>query len=76
MDGQHFWTLQGSFMHVPNVSAIDVALEEAYANAAGMRERAREFALDYDARKVYAECWKPALAAIEAKMQVTVAVGA
>ena len=71
--GQEFWTQQGSFMSVPRVDELVTALEDSYDKAANFREKAREFALDYDARKVFAECWKPALAEIEAKMQVPVA---
>ena len=68
VEGQRFWTMQGSWWKVPDVDAICLALEEAYKREPGVRETAREFALQYDDKRVYAEHWKPALADIEEKM--------
>lgn len=66
-EGQDFWTMQGSYMRVPSVEAIYAALEHAYTEAAGVREKAREFALQYDARVVMNDYWRPVLAEIESK---------
>lgn len=68
VEGQKFWTLQGSWWKVPDVDAIVLALEEAYRRDEGVRESARQFALAYDDKRVYDEHWKPALADIEEKM--------
>lgn len=46
----------------PSASAICAAYEDAYEQAATMREDAREFALRYDADRVMTEYWKPVLA--------------
>ena len=73
VEGQDFWTLQGSFMRVPSIDGIVDALEHSYSEAAGLRKQAREFALQFDAIKVFAEHWRPVLAEIESKMQVPVA---
>ena len=73
VEGQDFWTLQGSFMRVPSIDGIVTALNRSYSEAAGLRKQAREFALQFDARKVFAEHWRPVLAEIESKMQVPVA---
>lgn len=76
VDGQKFWTLQGSWWKVPNVEAIHLALEEAYKREDGIRDLAREFALQFDSKRVYDEHWKPALAEIEERMGTPLAVAA
>jgi glycosyltransferase involved in cell wall biosynthesis len=53
--GHNAWWLR------PSVPAIAAAYESAYEEAAGMREDARAFALRYDADRVLAEFWQPAL---------------
>lgn len=45
----------------PSARAIAAAYESAYEEASSMREDARLFALRYDADRVLAEFWKPAL---------------
>ena len=53
---QAWWT-------IPFVTAIGKAYEKAYLKARdpAMREKARRFALAYDADRVYAEHWEPVL---------------
>lgn len=63
--GQRFFTDQRSFVLIPDVGEITLALEDAYTDAAGMRAAAREHALGYDADRVTAEFWVPALAQLE-----------
>ena len=61
--GQRHWNRgHNAWWTIPYVGAIAEAYEEAYEKAAGMREQAREFALAYDAERVFAEFWEPALA--------------
>lgn len=55
-DAQH-----ESFFMRPRVAGIIEALEDAYENAAKMRDQVREFALQYDADLVMAENWAPVL---------------
>jgi len=50
-----------AFWLAPNVGDVMQALEVAYVEASGLREKAREFALQYDADKVLDEYWRPAL---------------
>ncbi len=65
--GTRFWNKGHSAWWVrPSVSEIRVAYEKAYAcwaggRMAGMREQARTFALSYDADRVLADYWAPAL---------------
>ena len=73
VEGQDFWSQQGSYIRVPSVDGLVDALEKAYQDGAGMGEQAREFALAYDARKVMAEHWRPVLAEIESEIAVPVA---
>ena len=75
------WTVQGdrwfnspqtSFFKCPAVYEIVDALEKAY-EARGdtvLRERAREFALGYDADRVFAEHWVPALEVLDRPREV------
>jgi glycosyltransferase involved in cell wall biosynthesis len=53
----------------PSVAALIEAYEQASEKAAGLREQAREFALQYDADRVTETYWKPALAALEAGLK-------
>ena len=46
---------------MPFISEITKAYEKAYDQAAGLRDKARAFALAYDADRVYADFWAPAL---------------
>jgi glycosyltransferase involved in cell wall biosynthesis len=61
--GQRFWNKgHEAVWQVPFIHEIEAAYEEAYdGGAAKLREEAREFALAYDARKVFRECWAPIL---------------
>lgn len=61
VDGERVFTNQGAFQKMPSADGILAALEQAYSESAGMRERAVEFAAAYDARRVYAEHWAPML---------------
>ena len=73
VEGQDFWSQQGSYIRIPSVDGLVDALEKAYRDGAGMGEQAREFALAYDARRVMAEHWRPVLAEIESEIAVPVA---
>lgn len=53
--------LHESFFMRPRVCELVEALEDAYETASGKRGEAREFALAYDADRVTADCWVPAL---------------
>src|SRR5690606_29284977 len=64
------WTVTGrpwwvnpyrAWWQQPDVDAIVAALEQAYTDAAGMRDQAAEFAKAYDADLVYEEHWRPVL---------------
>lgn len=61
---------QAAFYMPPAVGDIVDKLEQAYEHAAGLREQAREFALAYDADRVFAEHWLPTLAALDAPREV------
>jgi glycosyltransferase involved in cell wall biosynthesis len=66
VDGDPWYdTHHGSFFKCPSLVDLHNALEQAYADAAGMRDRARAFAVQYDADRVTAEFWAPALAELE-----------
>lgn len=68
-EGERWWDMsQGSYFKAPNVSSILECLEEAYKHRGGGSVKAREFALGYDARKVFAECWVPILNDLEGRM--------
>lgn len=66
--GQRQWTEQNSYRMVPNVDRLEWALQEAHTRAFRLAEPAREFALQYDIRKVVADHWLPALAELEQRM--------
>ena len=52
---------QRSWWHTPTVSSIIEALEAAYQRGPGVSAEAVKFAKDYDADKVFANYWVPAL---------------
>jgi hypothetical protein len=62
---ERFWTDQASWQARPHVEEIVESLEACYALAEADRRalaaRAREHALAYDADRVLAEHWLPAL---------------
>jgi glycosyltransferase involved in cell wall biosynthesis len=67
-DGEPWWNMsQGSYFKAPTVSSILDCFEQAYKQRGGGSVKAREFALDYDARKVYQEHWVPILADLEGR---------
>lgn len=62
VDGEPWYDAnQHSLYLAPSVPAIAAALEEAYEKGSGMREKAREFAVRYDADRVMEEHWLPVL---------------
>lgn len=60
--GERVWTYQESWQHRPDLSELVWALGDAYERAGSLRTEAREFALAYDADRVVAEHFLPALA--------------
>lgn len=66
--GQLDFSYQSSWMMVPDVEEIVAALEDAYSIASRQGERAREFALKYDADRVFRKYWIPVLAKIEERL--------
>ena len=61
-DNQPVWdNAQQSWWHAPSVPSIIEALEAAYQRGQGTSAEAVKFAKDYDADKVFAEYWVPAL---------------
>jgi glycosyltransferase involved in cell wall biosynthesis len=66
VQGEPFWNAaHQSWWCKPHVSEIEAAYENAYSEAASLRDAAREFALNYSVGKVMAEYWVPALREIE-----------
>jgi len=62
VDVQPQWDqAQGCWFFTPLVPSIVDALGEAYARGRGRSEKAREFALAYDADVVFDHYWRPAL---------------
>jgi glycosyltransferase involved in cell wall biosynthesis len=59
---------QGSFYLAPSVAQITEAMEDAYQSARGMRDKARRFALAYDADTVFEDYWQPILDQLAAKV--------
>lgn len=64
------WKVKGQWLfnrghdaswRVPLIPGIVRAYEKAYGQAAGLREQAREFALAYDADRVYEDHWRVVL---------------
>jgi len=71
VDGEPYYdTAHEAFFLGAFVGSIMEALEDAYENAAGMREQAVEFAQAYDADHVMAEYWTPALEALAKPREV------
>lgn len=66
--GGHRWfdNGHGAFFQLPHVSEIHDAMCEAYDSAHTYAEKARDFALAYDAKLVMERYWKPVLAKLEA----------
>lgn len=62
VQGQRVFTDQRSFQMVPDIGELVFCLDEAYENAAGMRDDAHAHAQKYDADLVMAEHWLPVLA--------------
>ena len=59
---QPLWdSFQDAWFATPMIPRIVDALEEAYAAPRGVSQKAVDFAADYDADKVYAKYWRPAL---------------
>lgn len=62
VEGDRWWdSPQKAFYGFPHVDSIVACLEDAYGKAGSMRDRAREFALQYDADRVAEEHWRPVL---------------
>lgn len=70
--GEPIYTNFSSWQLLPSIEEIEAALEASYAQSAQerleSRQRARDFAIAYDADRVAAEYWPPALAEIERRM--------
>jgi glycosyltransferase involved in cell wall biosynthesis len=67
--GQLFWNPpMKAWYTIPNVNEIVDALEQAYKRGRKKSEKAREFALQYDADLVYETMWKPVLDKIYSKI--------
>lgn len=67
VDGDPWYdATQGSFYKCPAVGDLFDAMERAYERRGDqeLRERAREFALSYDADRVFDEHWQPVLGAL------------
>jgi glycosyltransferase involved in cell wall biosynthesis len=60
----------GSFMLAPSVSEIAAVMLDAYDRAGTIRGEAREFALAYDADRVFEEGWLPILEELERPREV------
>lgn len=58
---------QGSFYRCPSVDGVEHAMREAYEarGDGGLRAKAREFALQYDADRVMDEFWTPVLTELD-----------
>jgi glycosyltransferase involved in cell wall biosynthesis len=71
VDGDRWYdSSQNSFQKQPRVGDILDALEEAYNHAEGMGDKARAFALDYDADTVYQKQWVPMMEKLERPREV------
>lgn len=75
-DAQREWNPLNSWWFRPRAEAIAAKLDEAYraTDMAARREQARTGALAYDADKVMAEQWLPALAECEERINAPVEV--
>jgi FkbM family methyltransferase len=68
VETQPYWhPFAESWWHAPLIKSIGQAWEKAYRQARkpGMREAARELALQYDVDTVFTQYWKPALEMLE-----------
>jgi len=67
--GEPFWnSVHQAWWTKPHVAEIEKSYEKAYEawrKGTLKRDKAREFALQYDADRVEAECWKPILEELE-----------
>ena len=64
--GQPFWDApQQGWWQMPLVPSIVDALEQSYARGRGRSNANREWAMQYDADRVYTEYWRPALARLD-----------
>jgi len=64
----------GAFFMRPSVPKITAALAKAYEGAAKLRDKARAFALDYDADRITQEFWKPVLEELTADSPIMAAL--
>jgi glycosyltransferase involved in cell wall biosynthesis len=67
-DAEPFYTPQATYMYIPHVRAIELALGAEYLRPSS-REKARQGALAYDVDIVYDQYWKPVLADIESGLK-------
>lgn len=64
--GEPLWDhRQMAWWQVPDIGCITTALAEAYEHAAGMGDKARAFAVQYDANLIYDRHWRPILERLE-----------
>lgn len=66
----YFDSSNGAKWQLPSVPELVDALEDAYENAAEKRAASREFALQYDVRRVMDEFWRPVLAELDRPREV------
>jgi glycosyltransferase involved in cell wall biosynthesis len=73
VEGEPFFTPQGSWQFIPYVDDIEHALEAAYdaKDDQGMRTRARQGALAYDVDTVTRRYWKPVLEELDAEIKAS-----
>lgn len=67
VEGQKTYTIQRSWSKAASVHETALALDKAHSGAKQLKNKARTFALQYDADTVYDTYWKPILADVEAK---------
>jgi glycosyltransferase involved in cell wall biosynthesis len=71
VDGDEWYDpLQDSFYKVPSIAGLVAAFEEAYLVRDGLADKAREFAVAYDADRVFNRFWRPALERLNAPAEV------
>lgn len=70
IDGDRVFTDQRSWMKIPAVDSIGLALDDAYMEARdpAVRANARTFAEQYDHRRVFEQHWQPILAELERRI--------
>lgn len=71
VQGQRFWTTQGSWQSVPSVKELAWALSEAHTYAWGMRDAAVEGVKEYGYGRVFAEHWQPVLKRMRERIEGT-----